>query len=158
MKTIYPKRRGALHILKKTVLTVLAVICVFAFFAAALGTIFVVRTAQKAPDITSLTVAASGSASYILDSEGKALQKLSLPESNRDLVTIIDVPEDLKHAFIAVEDSRFYQHNGVDIPGIIRAIVSGVFTGHFDQGASTITQQLLKNTVFTDWMNEDTFY
>ena len=61
----------------------------------------------------------------------------------------------------AVEDARFYSHNGIDIKGIIRAAWIGLQNvakgGHFTEGASTITQQLLKNNVFTDWTNEDSF-
>ena len=60
------------------------------------------------------------------------------------------VPEDLAHAFVAVEDARFYDHNGIDIKGIIRAAVVGIKNKFkFSEGASTITQQLLKNNVFT---------
>ncbi len=68
------------------------------------------------------------------------------------------VPEDLAHAFVAVEDARFYDHNGIDIKGIIRAAAVGIRNKfHFSEGASTITQQLLKNNVFTDWTSEDSF-
>lgn len=60
-----------------------------------------------------------------------------------------------RHAFVAIEDERFYEHNGIDVTGIIRAGVKGVASGfHFSEGASTITQQLLKNTVFTSWTSE----
>ena len=69
------------------------------------------------------------------------------------------VPKDLQNAFVAIEDSRFYEHNGIDIKGIIRAGVVGLKNiaagGTFTEGASTITQQLLKNNVFTDWTSED---
>ena len=57
------------------------------------------------------------------------------------------IPEDLAHAFVAIEDERFYEHNGIDIKGIIRAGVKGLTTGHFSEGASTITQQLLRWTI-----------
>ena len=63
----------------------------------------------------------------------------------------------MQHAFVAIEDERFYDHNGIDLRGIIRAAVKGVTTGHFSEGASTITQQLLKNTVFTEWTSESSF-
>lgn len=67
-------------------------------------------------------------------------------------------PKDLQHAFVAIEDSRFYKHNGVDIQGIIRAFVVGItHGGNFSEGASTITQQLIKNNVFPDFVNESTF-
>ena len=71
------------------------------------------------------------------------------------------VPKDLQNAFVAIEDARFYTHNGIDIKGIFRAAYIGIQNvlkgGEFTEGASTITQQLLKNNVFTDWTSEDTF-
>lgn len=63
---------------------------------------------------------------------------------------------DLQHAFVAIEDARFYEHNGIDIRGIFRAGVTAIVTGDLSQGASTITQQLLKNNFFTNWTNEET--
>ncbi len=54
-----------------------------------------------------------------------------------------------KNAFIAIEDERFRKHNGVDTQGVLRALTIGIKNkGDFTQGASTITQQLLKNQVF----------
>ena len=64
------------------------------------------------------------------------------------------IPIDLQHAVVSVEDERFYEHSGIDIQGIVRAFVVGVSHGKFTEGASTITQQLLKNNVFTDWTRE----
>ena len=70
-------------------------------------------------------------------------------------VSISDIPENMQHAIVAIEDERFYKHNGIDIRGIVRAFAKGITNGfQFTQGGSTITQQLLKNNVFTDWMNE----
>ena len=57
---------------------------------------------------------------------------------------------------MAIEDERFYEHNGIDVRGILRAGVKALTTGSFSEGASTITQQLLKNNVFTNWTNEST--
>lgn len=74
--------------------------------------------------------------------------------SNRIYASIDQIPVDLQNAFIAVEDSRFREHNGIDLKGIIRAGVTGITSGEFSQGASTITQQLIKNSVFTDFVNE----
>ena len=56
---------------------------------------------------------------------------------------------------MAIEDERFYEHNGIDVMGIIRAGVTGLRNGRFSEGASTITQQLLKNNVFTEWTSEN---
>ena len=107
-----------------------------------------------APDISNLSVTPSESATYIYNSDGSVMQKLSLGSSNRTIVTIDQIPEDLQHAVVAIEDERFYQHKGIDIRGILRAGIHGLASGRFDEGASTITQQLLKNSVFTGWMNE----
>ena len=61
-------------------------------------------------------------------------------------------------AFVAIEDERFYKHNGIDIQGIIRAGVNGVAHGfHFTEGASTLTQQLIKNNVFPNFINESKY-
>ena len=74
--------------------------------------------------------------------------------SNRVFTTLDKVPKDLQNAFIAVEDSRFYDHNGIDIKGITRAAVKGLTSGEFSQGGSTITQQLIKNSVFPNFSKE----
>ena len=108
-----------------------------------------------APDITNIDVTPTGFSTFVYDIEGNQLQKLVSTDSNRIPVTIDMVPQDLKDAFVAIEDSRFYDHNGIDIKGIIRAGVVGIQNRHFSEGASTITQQLLKNNVFTDWTSED---
>ena len=102
----------------------------------------------SAPDIDSINVQPSGFASVIYNSSGVEIQTLSDYESNREEVALSKVPENLRNAFIAIEDSRFYEHNGIDIQGIVRAAFSGITSGSFSQGASTITQQLLKNNVF----------
>ena len=108
----------------------------------------------SAPNIDNLSVAPTSSATYIYNSENKQIQKLAEPSSNRILVTLDQVPKSMQHAIVAVEDERFYDHNGIDIRGIIRAGFIGITSGNFSEGASTITQQLIKNNVFTDWVNE----
>ena len=112
---------------------------------------------KRAPDISGMTLAPTEAATYIYDQNGKRVQKLTLPQANRDLVKLSEVPADLQHAVVAIEDERFYVHHGIDPRGILRAAFEGLTTGSFSQGASTITQQLLKNSVFPDWMAESTF-
>ena len=111
-----------------------------------------------APDIGNIDVTPSGFSTFVYDIEGNQTAKLVSTDSNRIPVSMDMVPEDLAHAFVAVEDARFYDHNGIDIKGIIRAAAVGIRNKfHFSEGASTITQQLLKNNVFTDWTSEDSF-
>lgn len=74
--------------------------------------------------------------------------------SNRVFTTLDKIPKDLQNAFIAIEDSRFYEHKGVDVKGITRAAIKGLSSGHFSQGGSTITQQLIKNSVFPNFSKE----
>ncbi len=66
-------------------------------------------------------------------------------EERRALVKIADVPNNMKHAILAAEDDRFYQHGGVDYMGVMRAALSDFTTGGSKQGASTITMQVARN-------------
>ena len=110
-----------------------------------------------APDIDSITVSPTESATYICDQEGNYLRKLTLATSNRDIVALEEIPLSLQNAIIVIEDQRFYEHGGIDIRGILRAFLSGITSGSFSEGASTITQQLIKNNVFTEWTQENSF-
>ena len=113
---------------------------------------------DSTPDITIDDVIPSGYASVVYDNEGHEMVKLVAEGSNRSPITMDLIPEDLAHAFVAIEDERFYEHNGIDIKGIMRATFTGLKNkGHFTSGASTITQQLLKNNVFDNWVSERTF-
>lgn len=108
----------------------------------------------SAPDISNLDYTPSGYATVVYDCNGKQMTKLVSADSNRSYVGIDSIPENLCDAFVAIEDERFYEHKGIDIKGIIRAAYVGVTSGHLSEGASTITQQLLKNNVFDNWTNE----
>ncbi len=111
---------------------------------------------DTSPEITNIDVSPTGFSTFIYNKEGKQTAKLVATDSNRIPVTMDQIPEDLAHAFVAIEDERFYSHNGIDIKGIIRAGVEAVKTKFkTGQGASTITQQLLKNNVFKSWTEED---
>ena len=108
-----------------------------------------------APDVSTIDVSPTGYASKIYNSDGEEIQMLSTSGSNRISVDIEDVPLQLQHAFVAIEDERFYEHNGIDIKGIARAAYITLSNGDLSQGASTLTQQLLKNNVFNAY-NETT--
>lgn len=112
---------------------------------------------DSAPTIEDIDATPTGYLTTVLDCEGNETATLVASGSNRRYVTIDEIPLDLQHAFVALEDARFYEHNGIDLTGIIRAGVVGITSGHFSEGASTITQQLLKNTVFTEWTSESSF-
>ncbi len=110
----------------------------------------------SAPDIDVNDVAPVGFSTFVYDSEGRQIAKLVATNSNRVQVTWDKIPQDLADAFVAIEDQRFYDHNGIDLKGIIRAGYTFIRSGfRRAEGASTITQQLLKNTIFTNWVNEE---
>ena len=112
---------------------------------------------EVSPDIGTIDVSPKGFSTFVYDSAGNEIAKLVSTDSNRIPVDQSGIPENLANAFVAIEDERFYQHRGIDIPGIFRALFVGVRNGFdFSEGASTITQQLIKNNVFTDWTNETT--
>ena len=84
------------------------------------------------------------SASVILDRNGKIFGQIYV--ENRQTVPYEQLPPDLVNAVVAVEDAKFYQHHGYDLLGIIRAALKNFTAGHVRQGASTITQQLARNS------------
>ncbi len=100
------------------------------------------------PSIDLINVVPTGYASNTYYRDGTHAEILAGVEANRDYVEIVTLPEHIKYAFVAMEDERFYEHSGIDMRGIMRALVSNLSTKSLDYGASTITQQLLKNQVF----------
>ncbi|MFD2617177.1 transglycosylase domain-containing protein [Terrilactibacillus laevilacticus] len=84
----------------------------------------------------------------IEDQQGHEISKLYL--ENRETVSINKIPKFVQEAFIATEDSRFYQHSGIDFRGTARALTRDIFTGSKAEGGSTITQQLSKNVFLTN--------
>lgn len=111
---------------------------------------------DAAPDIQDVSIVPSSYSTTVYNNKEKEIAKLVTSGSNRIKVSIDQVPDNLKWAFIDTEDARFYEHNGIDIQGIGRAVVVAITTLNPSEGASTITQQVLKNNVFTDWTSEET--
>ena len=158
------KKQKALRSKKKKVGKKLGVIFLKAFLVCMIAVVVIIGCAgigiikgviDNAPDITSESVIPKGYKSTVYDSEGNKMQELIASGTNRTMVTIDQIPKHVQDAFIAIEDERFYEHNGIDIQGIGRAGVTFITSGFKKmQGASTITQQLLKNNVF-DFMSEE---
>ena len=104
---------------------------------------------EQASRIEDIDISPKGLESTIYDAAGNVTQTLVGSGANRTLVTYDQLPQDLIDAFICAEDERFLQHSGVDMRGIFRAVFEAVRSHfQFSQGASTITQQLIKNNVF----------
>ncbi len=86
--------------------------------------------------------------SAIYASDGSFLSFLA-DEENRQPITLDEVPQPVIDAILAVEDSDFYEHDGVNLRGTFRALVENVYSGGIAQGGSTITQQLVKNSILS---------
>ena len=126
--------------------------------AAGVG-VFALRIIKNAPEVTPDDVKPKGYATTVYADDGSTqIEELVTSGSNRVYKTIDEIPKDLQHAFVAIEDERFYDHNGIDLQGIARAAVVGLTSGDFSEGASTLTQQLIKNNVFPEFVHENTFY
>lgn len=111
---------------------------------------------DSAPEIDVASIEPSGFATMVYDSKGNLTETIVKSGANRLEATYEELPQCLIDAFVAIEDARFWQHKGIDLRSIMRAVV-GVLTGDSSAGGgSTITQQLIKNNVFSGG-NESTF-
>ncbi|GKX27985.1 hypothetical protein SH1V18_04650 [Vallitalea longa] len=104
---------------------------------------------DSAPDINVEDIVPKGYASFIYDQDGNEIVQLHGSNANRIYVELDEIPTYLRDGFIAIEDERFWQHNGIDIKGIFRAIFTNLKSGSLAEGASTITQQLIKNNILS---------
>ena len=139
------RKKVSFNIFRFTVLAILLIIVVGA--AAAIGGFKGVI--DSAPDISASDVMPSKLKSVMYYPDGQEAVELVGAQSNRTIASIKDIPDCVPNAFIAIEDNRFYEHNGIDPKGIVRALFVGLsHGGNFSEGASTITQQLTKLTVF----------
>jgi len=108
----------------------------------------VAPSAQAQEPIAAYPIISTGYSSIkIFDREGRFVGRI-LPEG-RYWTPIERIPAFLQNALVAVEDSRFYEHGGIDVRGIARALVKDVVKGRLAEGGSTITQQLIKNKYLT---------
>ena len=138
---------------------ILVAVLLMAAFAASLGYGALKGIIDSAPEIDVASIEPSGYATMVYDREGNLTETLVKSGANRLEATYEELPQCLIDAFVAIEDERFYTHNGVDkgidIRSILRAAV-GVITGESAGGGSTLTQQLIKNNIF-EGGNENTF-
>jgi 1A family penicillin-binding protein len=86
----------------------------------------------------------------ILDKNGERFTEVYADNNRRKWVAMSEIPDYVKKAFVAAEDKRFYQHNGIDVRGIIRAFANTISSQARPQGGSTITQQVVKNLLVGD--------
>lgn len=133
---------------KKIILAVCLVLAVIGIGVGA-AAFWVLDVAASAPSIDTLEPADSGANSKIYDAGGNSLGYVQ-SDVLREPVKLRAIPEILQQATIAIEDENFYEHDGVDFSAIVRAAVENVEAGEVKQGASTITQQLVRNLYIDD--------
>ncbi len=122
---------------------VIGILLGFAVGGAGLGAYIAII--KNTPDLGLVAIQPNAYTSIIYDAKGNEIDRLHGDE-NREYATLEQIPEYMQEAVIAIEDERFYQHDGVDSRGFARAAVS-TLSGKRLQGGSTITQQLIKNNI-----------
>ena len=113
------------------------------------GGLFIKKIIDDTPHVSASDVKPKGFTTFVYADDGSTeIERFVSSGSNRVYKSVDEIPKDLQHAFVAIEDERFYKHNGIDLQGIARAAVVGIARGgNFTEGASTLTQQLIKNTI-----------
>ena len=102
---------------------------------------------DTAPELDLAALDGQAQTSFIYDANGKLIAEYKGTE-NRVMVSLAAMPMNLRNAYVAVEDARFYSHTGIDLKRIAGALVNNL-TSSGTQGGSTITQQLIKNTLLS---------
>ena len=138
----------------KLILIVLLILMSIGVFMAGLSGGAILEVMKTAPKIDANIIKYEMSQnSTIVDEDGKEVDSIATKEY-REIVDYDKIPENLKHAFVAVEDERFYKHPGLDPQSIIGSAIENFRAGGIVRGGSTITQQLARNT----YLNNDQTY
>lgn len=142
------------HVIQMALLILVLCLCLL---GAAMGFGMFRGILDSAPDIDTIHIGPTAYASKVLDTDGNITATLVTAGSNRERVSYDQLPQDLVNAFVAIEDERFWQHNGIDLKSILRAVRGVVSDDDSAGGGSTITQQLIKNNVFGGGLHEGKF-
>ncbi|MEA3293032.1 MAG: PBP1A family penicillin-binding protein [Patescibacteria group bacterium] len=134
---------------KKYLYLILKIICFFVFISIlSVFSLFIYYT-KDFPRPEKFTEKPFVLPTKIYDRTGEILLYEVYGEEKREIVPLEKIPESLKMAVIATEDANFYRHIGLDFKGILRAIISDLKLGRPAEGASTISQQLIRSTFLT---------
>ena len=139
------KKMSAGKLTLKIIKILLIIFLVLSFIAGGMLVGVVLSMIKDAPDIDPSRVNASlDLTSTIYDADGNLIEKIQAPEF-RTIVKLNQMPKYLRDAFVSIEDERFESHFGVDPKGIVASAIDNVKAGATVRGASTITQQLVRN-------------
>src|SRR3954447_16795439 len=144
----YRHRRRHRHKPRNKLLLAVAVIAAIAAIAGLSAVGYVVSIAASAPPLDSLKPRDPGGFSIVFARDGRRLGVIQANELRKP-VPGWQIPQNLKDATVAIEDSRFYKHKGVDYVGVVRAAVKNLESGKTVEGGSTITMQLIRNLYIT---------
>lgn len=131
--------------LKHTVKTLVLLAMLLATLGGFIGVTYIVVVLQGAPTI-SVADFESSQSSKVYDATGTLVADVGL--QIRDNISYDDLPQNVINAFVSIEDSRFFEHNGFDLPRFTKAIFENITSLSFGQGGSTFTMQLVKGTYF----------
>lgn len=144
------KQQSSTGRMLRNFIRVLFIICftLCVIFAGILGgmAFAYIKTAEP---ITSEQLMLKGFTTHVYDSDNKEILALQ-SEQNREMVDSKDIPQNLKDAYIAIEDKRFEEHHGVDFKRLTSAVINFILPGGSSHGGSTITQQVIKNVTGED--------
>ncbi len=125
----------------------LFLVCICLLQTLFLGSLLFVLTLLQIPDIRNVTRYKPPEATIIYDSKGRIVDRMFT--ENRTVVPITQMSSYLPRAFVAAEDGRFFEHQGLDFFSVIRALIVNLKDGAKSQGGSTITQQVAKSLLLT---------
>ncbi len=139
-KRVYSKPYGEKHIIG-FLFAISVSLTVF------LGSLLLILSLLKIPDIRSVAEYKPAQATEILDRHGNVIERVFT--ENRTVVPLSQMPAYLPQAFVAAEDGRFFEHPGLDVWSVFRAVINNVRSGRRAQGGSTITQQVARSLLLT---------
>ncbi len=140
-------KKKQLKNLKKVLIIIGAGILVF------VGAVFIWASTIRLPDMSTFEARKIANSSKITDRTGEVVLYDIHQSVRRTQIPFDQMGDNIKHAVISIEDEKFYTHNGIRITSIIRAVFSNITERSFSQGGSTITQQIVKNTLLNSDKN-----
>jgi membrane peptidoglycan carboxypeptidase len=150
------KKAKMKKLVSKVVLITLGIF--FFLFVGALiaGGLYLKNIEKSLPSPDKLVDRDSDQSTVILDRHGRELYKI-YGDKNREFVSLDSLPDHLKWAILSAEDIEFYNHKGLDLMAVMRAAYANVVLKRVARGASTISQQLVKNTILFDVLGDEVY-
>ncbi len=142
--------------LSKIILITLGVFFFLMVAGFIIGGLYLKNIERSLPDPGKLVERSSDQSTIIFDRNGQELYKI-YGDQNREFVSLDELPEHLKWAILAAEDIEFYNHKGLDLVSVARAAYANFVLKRVARGASTVTQQLVKNTILFDVLGDEVY-